>query len=704
MIYFFTPYSFKKKLFEAYDSYMQLIADPEDWGCLMDGDMAFLLSDFGHQIQDYIDKCPDTGMFTCYGSRCPYGHQIKDGINSDSDSIKYIFENTANMHRRDHGKLSPINRNIAGHLMVIQKKTWTKYRDQIEKQSACANIQAVDTAISTILLKNKEKIMMMDGMQVFHYYRQYSFSEKHILSDKLTVVIRTHDRPKAFKRCIDSVRRQTHPNIEIVVGVDTKASRIYAEAENPTKIIEVKGRERISHSDFPANEYISHLIGHITDGYILILDDDNYIDDLKGVEKLFAKIDKEWCIYIIRYRYPDGRQFPNDKQFRNKTIENGGIDWASCVFHARFKGVSQSKPLYNADFYFINSLVAHARVTEWIDLDLVHTETPGMDGKTELSGNNGSTDVVYVLGTGSTWGNNEIRFSIRSMLKYFKDLRNIIIVGECPDFISGVIHIPCPDQKDINKDARMAIKVKAACNDKRVSDNFILCTDDTLLLRDLKKEDFTGWHDGPISYDIATDLKEHKGIDTMPVNISDWFGYVYATGKELKRRELPDMNYDRAHCPQPINKTEFLEVMKEWDMYGNHYTLSNIYNNSTKVFKGKKAKNIKLYSPVDVYDLSKMVKGRDCLNYNDAGLDYNLKQWLNTNFSTASPYEVFVTDTDRRTTVEKWFEKGCNYEDGLQIFKYFAPKNRLLIKYFDIRRNNEQADRKLKHTLQLWLR
>ena len=222
----------------------------------------------------------------------------------------------------------------------------------------------------------------------------------------------------------------------------------------------------------------------------------------------------------------------------------------------------------------------------------------------------------------------------------------------------------------------------------------------------IPNEDDWGWHDGPISYDTVTDLKEHKrkDISMMKVPVSEWFSYVYETGKRLQKLNLPDNNYDRAHCPQPVNKAEFLKVMSNWDMLNNKFTISNIYNNSTRIFKGRKANNAKIYDSVKLDEIDRITSGKDCLNYNDAALDPTLKEWLNKTFPNATKYEVFITDDNRRITVQKWFEDGCNYDEGLRILSYFAPKNRLLQRYFVMKRNTEIADRKLKSTLQLWLR
>jgi GT2 family glycosyltransferase len=171
MLYFFTPYSFGKKLFEAIDSYMNLIHDPEDWICLLDGDTAFLLSDFGHQIQSYIDTYPDTGLFTCFASRCHYSCQLYEYSDPNNTDIQYHRTKAEEVYCRYNGRVKEINRRIAGHLMVIQKKTWLIIREEVLQNSTEKLILGVDTKISNAILKANLKIHLMRGIYIFHYLR-----------------------------------------------------------------------------------------------------------------------------------------------------------------------------------------------------------------------------------------------------------------------------------------------------------------------------------------------------------------------------------------------------------------------------------------------------------------------------------------------------------------------------------------------------
>lgn len=323
-------------------------------------------------------------------------------------------------------------------------------------------------------------------------------------------------------------------------------------------------------------------------------------------------------------------------------------------------------------------------------------------------GKPGTIDVVYVLGKGSKWGDNEIRYSIRSFVKHFKDLRNIVVVGECPSWLNGVLQIKMPDNYNLNKDARMLKKIKAACSHPDVSDQFVVCTDDTFLNADLKFADFKGWHEGPIMYDAEKDLKDHRsaGHSTKEIKPSRWLDFVYATGEELKRRNLPDNNYDRAHCPQPIDKKEFLSILLEWDYINNHYTNANIYQNSTSVFPGEdiKGRNGKIYNPMPADELESYLADKIVFNINDNGLNEAMKVLILLKFPEASEYELFYFSSDRRQAVQDWFKDGCNYDEGVAIFQTFAPKNVALGRFFKSKKGTTAGINKLKNTLRLWLR
>jgi RNase P subunit RPR2 len=173
MIWFFTPYSFNQRLFDSMDKYMNLVSDENDWICFLDGDTAFLLPNFGHQIQTYITKFPDTGLFTCYASRCHYAFQKRKGCDENNPDILYHREQAETIYKSLHGEVKEVNRRVAGHLLVIQKKTWIKIRAEVKRMVAKQDkrILGVDTKISNAILSSGLKIRLMRGIYILHYLR-----------------------------------------------------------------------------------------------------------------------------------------------------------------------------------------------------------------------------------------------------------------------------------------------------------------------------------------------------------------------------------------------------------------------------------------------------------------------------------------------------------------------------------------------------
>ncbi|MFA5815861.1 MAG: hypothetical protein WC865_09615 [Bacteroidales bacterium] len=104
-------------------------------------------------------------------------------------------------------------------------------------------------------------------------------------------------------------------------------------------------------------------------------------------------------------------------------------------------------------------------------------------------------DIVYVLGTGSSWSDNEIRFSLRSVFKNLTNIGQIFIVGERPDGLKGFLHIDHPDEfPSTNADGNIIRKVLQACKDPRVSEKFLIINDDHIIMKPMRAEKIPPFH------------------------------------------------------------------------------------------------------------------------------------------------------------------------------------------------------------------
>lgn len=182
MIWYFTPYSFEKKLFEAWDDYMNLVQNQDDWVCMMDGDVLFLLSDFGHQMQTYIDLYPDTGLFTCYASRTSQKHLKWKSATMENTSIVYHRNKAEQLHKAYHGEVIDLgDQQALGYLMLIKKSTWSAIRELVAEWTVEKDILGVDRRISKAVQNAGLKTYLMKGMYVLHYYRMKNGSKDKLI-------------------------------------------------------------------------------------------------------------------------------------------------------------------------------------------------------------------------------------------------------------------------------------------------------------------------------------------------------------------------------------------------------------------------------------------------------------------------------------------------------------------------------------------
>lgn len=185
MIYFFSPYSFEKKFFCAYDKYVSLVNNPDDWICFLDGDTMFLSQTWGHDLKKYTEKYPDAGMLTCYASRAGYPSAIpKEGNNQIKDIL--FHRNVSEKLRLKYLNncvVKPYNRRVSGHLMLMKRGTWDLIKNGVKKRVNANNkkILGVDTQISYEILSKGKSILLMRGIYILHYFRLHDNSKTHLL-------------------------------------------------------------------------------------------------------------------------------------------------------------------------------------------------------------------------------------------------------------------------------------------------------------------------------------------------------------------------------------------------------------------------------------------------------------------------------------------------------------------------------------------
>ena len=167
-------------------------------------------------------------------------------------------------------------------------------------------------------------------------------------------------------------------------------------------------------------------------------------------------------------------------------------------------------------------------------------------------------DVIIPLNNRSTVKNLELKFALRGIQKYLKGLGKVFVIGECPDYLQNIIHIPHEDDpRSRFKERNVANKMIAACKDQRISENFLMWHDDHFLLQELQAGTFP--------------LVHHGKINPGP-------GQYGETKKNTMALFGGDINDHDSHCPILLNKKKFLNTIPKIDWskwYG--YCLKTVY-------------------------------------------------------------------------------------------------------------------------------
>lgn len=215
-------------------------------------------------------------------------------------------------------------------------------------------------------------------------------------------------------------------------------------------------------------------------------------------------------------------------------------------------------------------------------------------------------DIVYVLGHGSKHSDSELRYSIRSVVKHVKNMRRIIIVGACPQFIKGVIHLPCKDTEPI-PDLNIRNKILAACNSDVVSEDFLFMNDDHFLLKQYDATKFPNYHKGDLKESI-----EPRSQDSYRIRLTN-------TYNQLKKKGLGTLNFD-THTPIIYNKKKFIQMTKmfDWTVFEG-LVIKSLYGNVNEL-ESELMRDFKINSPSQIKDETRIFStfpaiGKDMQKY-----------------------------------------------------------------------------------------
>lgn len=232
-------------------------------------------------------------------------------------------------------------------------------------------------------------------------------------------------------------------------------------------------------------------------------------------------------------------------------------------------------------------------------------------------------DIVYTLR--NHYDGEELRYSLRSLNNMPHD--KVFFVGGCPRWAKNIIHIPT-EQKG-TKYKNTTGNLITACNDNRISANFILMNDDFFILEKIKnptKE--LNLYMGTVRSYIDKLKKRHPA------------GSAYIKGMEQTKVFLEGLGVSdplsyELHIPFVVNKKKFLKIFELPGVKDIHcFHKRTVYGN-LHLKSGTDTQDVKIFfnSGFMPKKLSKF------LSCDDMGF-YSLHNFLLNKFPKKSVYEI----------------------------------------------------------------
>lgn len=237
------------------------------------------------------------------------------------------------------------------------------------------------------------------------------------------------------------------------------------------------------------------------------------------------------------------------------------------------------------------------------------------------------TDVVYVLGSGSPWNDNEIRYSLRSLEMFLRDMGEVYVVGQCPSWLTNVIHLPFSDRYTC-KERNIMLKTAYACGHPDLSETFLSIHDDHFCLDFQSAGDIPNW--------CGTTLENLARSVTAG---NHWKDAVVNTDRALQAGGFSTLNFD-LHLPILFSKHEYPRVMDMYDWPGKQrgFVVKSLYANTMRVTPTR-YHDMKVDKHHTLPELVAKLKGRPWFSLGNGGLNGYFRKLLPALYPEPSKFE-----------------------------------------------------------------
>jgi len=236
----------------------------------------------------------------------------------------------------------------------------------------------------------------------------------------------------------------------------------------------------------------------------------------------------------------------------------------------------------------------------------------------------------------------ELRYSLRSLEGHLKENFEVWIVGDLPDWIQNVKHLPHKKIENIHAPSTFDAvkKLQAYLNQDDSPETFIRMYDDVYFLGDRNIEDLQ----------VTRYLFNYGQIQNGELRSGSqiWRNQVLRSVQAARQSGHYGLMTE-THCPEVFEKQKMAEVMELFDPDVNRLLTSTLYFNLypyPDYLQDLKTERALFYGYENAYSFhssnlesTAWLEGKYFLNHNDVGLDGNLKAFISGMFPHKSRFE-----------------------------------------------------------------
>lgn len=190
-----------------------------------------------------------------------------------------------------------------------------------------------------------------------------------MISPLINILIRHKEgREISYYRALESIFKQTYLNYRIIVGYDFSSSHFSI----PGNVFDVFLKADKSLGPFFYNDYCNKLKSHVTEGWFLFLDDDDYLAKNTVLEELAKHLDYNTQAVVCQMSRDNGKIKPSNDSIQKGIIESGRIGLPCLILRYDAKGWGDIPAVENGDFLWIKHITGIVP-TKFINQVVVHS-------------------------------------------------------------------------------------------------------------------------------------------------------------------------------------------------------------------------------------------------------------------------------------------------------------------------------------------